>query len=78
MTLQRPLQTLRIDELQLRGYGVGESKDHAYAPIVDLRGNEPTLVGSHAIADWVLRQDSRSFSAQRRADHTIEIARVIR
>ncbi|MBK7585048.1 MAG: hypothetical protein IPI67_33265 [Myxococcales bacterium] len=73
-TLVHPLTALRADAVGMRAYGVSLSGQQQ--PIIDLRDQHPSVVGSHNLESWVKRRDSRVLSA-RVVGEKADLARVV-
>lgn len=69
-----PLEALRFERAGGRAYGVSRHGQHR--PLIDLRGEQLVVAGSHAVESWVRRRD-RGELVVRVHEGQVEVARVV-
>ena len=72
--VDKPLFALRADASGGRAYGVGHGQKQR--PILDLRGEQITVAGSHDVGSWVQRRDSGTLRLKQQGAFAV-LARVV-
>ena len=72
--LNKPLFALRADASGGRAYGVGYGQKQR--PVLDLRGEQIALAGSHSVSGWVQRRDSGTLRLKQQGALAV-LARVV-
>ena len=72
--LNKPLFALRADASGGRAYGVGHGQKQR--PVLDLRGEQVALAGSHSVSSWVQRRDSGTLRLKQQGAFAV-LARVV-